>query len=354
MRIIQRLYLKDFLTLLFLLSGGLSVIFSLLEMVDKISSFIPGKTSAADLLIYTSYNIPRFFLYVLPMSVLICSLFTFSQAVRKKEITAIKAAGGKLRSLSYPFIVMGMLLSLFAFVTGEIIVPDFSKRASDLKNVLEGKSRRLNVTEGGLWLRSKDGSPVRIDLYVTERKTAEGISVFKIGEGALKEKIFARKAYWNGETWVLEDVMRYTVQTGSMEHLETITYGDLESPDFFADELKGAGEMGIAELYRYIERLKSAGFRNVKLAVDLDSKISFPLVSLFMMMLGIALSFRMSLGGGLFSAGLGLLISLFYWLSYTFFLSIGYAGVIPAFLSAWTVPFIFGALSLYLFLRIPE
>lgn len=354
MKIIQRLYLKDFLKLLLLLSGGLSVIFSLLDMIDKIGSFMPGKSSTADLLMYASYNIPKLFLYVLPMSVLICSLFTFSQAARRKEITAIKAAGGKLRALSYPFIVMGTLLSLFAFITGEIIVPDFSKRAADLKNVLEGKSRRLNVTEGGLWLRSKDGSPVKIDLYVTERKAAEGISIFVIGNDSLKEKIFARKAFWNGNAWVFEGVTIYSIKTGSVEHLQTMTYDGLESPDFFAEELKGAGEMGIAELYRYIQRLKSAGFRNVKLAVDLDSKVSFPLVSLFMMMLGIALSFRISLGGGLFSAGLGLLISLFYWLSYTFFLSMGYAGVIPAFLSAWTVPCIFGALSLYLFLRIPE
>lgn len=354
MKIIQRLYLKDFLKLLLLLSGGLSVIFSLLDMIDKIGSFMPGKASAADLLIYASYNIPKLFLYILPMSVLICSLFTFSQAVRRKEITAIKAAGGKLRTLSYPFIVMGTFLSLFAFITGEIIVPDFSKRAADLKNVLEGKSRRLNITEGGLWLRSKDGSPVKIDLYVTERKAAEGISVFIIGNDSLQEKIFAKKAFWNGNTWVFEGVMIYSIKTGSVEHLSTMTYDGLESPDFFAEELKGAGEMGIAELYRYIQRLKSSGFRNVKLAVDLDSKISFPLVSVFMMMLGIALSFRMSLGGGLFSAGLGLLISLFYWLSYTFFLSMGYAGVIPAFISAWAVPCIFGALSLYLFLRIPE
>ncbi len=354
MKIIQRLYLKDFLKLLFLLLGGLSVIFSLLDMIDKIGSFVPGKSSTADLFLYASYNIPRFLLYVLPMSVLISSLFTFSQAVRKKEITAIKAAGGKIRALSYPFIAMGALLSLFAFITGEIIVPDFSGRAADLKNFLEGKGRRLNVTEGGLWLRSKDGSPVKIDLYVAEKKTAEGISVFIIGEESLKEKIFAKRAYWNGDTWVFEDVMRYIVKTGSVEHLQTMTYGSLESPDFFAEELKGAGEMGIAELYRYIQRLKSAGFMNVKLAVDLDSKISFPLVSLFMMMLGIALSLRMSLGGGLFSAGLGLLISLFYWFSYTFSLSMGYAGVIPAIISAWTVPLFFGALSVYLFLHIPE
>ncbi len=354
MKIIQRLYMTDFLKLLFLISGGLSVIFSLLDMIDKIGSFMPGKSSLANLLLYAFFNIPKLFLYVLPMSVLICSLFTFSQAVRKKEITAIKAAGGKLRALSYPFVVTGVLLSLFAFTIGEVIVPDFSKRAADLKNVLEGKSRRLNVTDGGLWLRSKDGSPVKIDLYVAEKKTAEGISVFVIGDDSLKEKIFARKAYWNGRTWIFEDVLKYNVTAGSVESLKTMTYESLESPDFFDEELKSAGEMGIAELYRYIQRLKRAGFRNVKLAVDLNAKISFPLVSLFMIILGTALSLRISLGGGLFSAGLGLLISLFYWFSYTFSLSMGYAGLIPAFFSAWTVPLIFSGIAAYLFVHIPE
>jgi lipopolysaccharide export system permease protein len=112
--------------------------------------------------------------------------------------------------------------------------------------------------------------------------------------------------------------------------------------------------MGIAELYQYNERLKSAGFRNIKLSVDLYSKISFPLVSLFMMLLGISLSLRLSLGGGLFSAGLGLFISLIYWLGYTFALSMGYAGVIPALLAAWAMPALFGALSTYFFIQIPE
>lgn len=323
-------------------------------MVDKIGNFAPGKSSAASLLLYVFFSIPRLFLYVLPMSVLICSLFTFSQAVHRKEITAIKAAGGKIRALSYPFVVMGVFLSLFAFITGELIVPDFSQRAANLKNFLEGKSRRLNITDAGLWLRSKDGSPVKIDIYAAERKTAEGISVFVLEEGSLKEKITAEKARWNGETWIFENVSKYSVGTGSVEHFGTIIYGGLESPDFFEEELKGAGEMGIAELYRYIQRLKRAGFRNLKLAVDLNSKISFPFVSLFMMILGMALSLRMRLGGGLFSAGLGLLISLFYWLSYTFLLSMGYAGVIPALVSAWTVPLIFSALAAYLFFHIPE
>lgn len=354
MKIIQRLYIKDFLKLLSLLAAGLSLIFSLLDMIDKIGGLAPGRSSAADLMLYVSYNIPKYFLYLLPMSVLICSLFTFSQASRRKEITAIKSAGGRMKTLLYPFIAMGVLLSLFAFITGEFVVPQCSKKASDLKNALEGKGRRLNITDGGLWLRSKDGSPVRIEIYSGEKKAAKGISIFVLGRDSLIEKILAERASWDGNAWVLEDVTRYRVETGEIESLKTLVYAGLESPDFFTDELRGAGEMGIAELYRYMQRLKNAGFRNAKLAVDLQSKISFPLVSLFMMLLGISLSLRVNLGGGLFSAGLGLLISLCYWFGYTFSLSMGYAGVVPAFLSAWTIPSVFGSLSVYLFAGMPE
>jgi lipopolysaccharide export LptBFGC system permease protein LptF len=73
-----------------------------------------------------------------------------------------------------------------------------------------------------------------------------------------------------------------------------------------------------------------------------------------MMLLGISLSLRMGLGSGLFSAGLGLLISLLYWFSYTFALSLGYAGIVYPLLSAWIIPFFFSLLSVYLFLQVPE
>ena len=131
-------------------------------------------------------------------------------------------------------------------------------------------------------------------------------------------------------------------------------YEGLESPGLFAEELKTPDEMGIYELYRYIQRLKTAGFNNIKLIVDLNSKISFPLINIFMMLLGMALSSRAKKGGGLVTAGLGLLISLFYWLGFTFSLSIGYAGIIPPVLAAWAVPFLFGTLAVYLFLETPE
>lgn len=354
MKTIQRLYLKDFLKLLCLIVLGLSVIFSLIDLTGKVDDFMAGRPSVGDLIIYALFNVPKFFLYLLPMSVLICSLYTFSQAFHRKEITAVKTAGGRLRNLFSPFVAAGIVLSMIAFLAGEIAVPYFSQKAAEFRNSIEGKSKRVIFNDGGLWLKSNDGSPVKIDLYIVEKKIAKGVSIFVIGKDFLKEKILAEEANWNGTVWVLENITKYDMGTGKIQDLKTMTYPDLESPDFFAREIKTTDEMGLFELYRYTQRLKSAGFKNTKLAVDINSKISFPLINVFMMLLGISLSLRVGFGGALFSSGLGLLISLLYWFSYTFSLSMGYAGIVPPPLAAWIIPFFFGALALYLFVRLPE
>jgi lipopolysaccharide export system permease protein len=351
---VQRLYLKDFLILLCILAIGLSVIFSLLDLTGNIDNFMRGKPSVIDLLSYAALSVPRYFLYLLPMSVLIGSLFTFSQAHKRGEITAIKAAGGRLRTLFYPFLIAAALLSVLAFLTGEVVVPNFSGKAIELKNRIEGKSRHLSFTEGALWLKSRDGSPVKIDFYFPDKKTAKGVSIFVVGNNSLKEEIRAGEAVWEGNAWILRNVLKFDIGTGKIEKLPSMKYADLESPDLFTEEIKTTDEMGFFELYKYIHRLRTAGFNNIKMSVDINSKISFPLINMFMMLLGISLSLRMGLGSGLFSAGLGLLISLLYWFSYTFSLSLGYAGIVHPLLSAWIIPFFFSLLSVYLFLQIPE
>ncbi|GAB4489225.1 MAG: LPS export ABC transporter permease LptG [Thermodesulfovibrionales bacterium] len=354
MRIVRRLYLKDFFRLLVLITLGLAFIFSLIEMIGRLDDFGTGRGAFAKLVLYTAFTIPKFLLYLLPMSVLVCSLFTFSQAFRRGEITAIRAAGGQLRKLALPFVTAGVLLSLFSFVIGEFLVPDFGTRAADLKAGMEGKGRQALYKEGVIWLKAKDGSPVRIDFYAPEEKTAKGMTIFLFGNEFLKATIAAQTAVWNGSAWKLTGVVKSDFETGVTKKFSSMAYADLDSPDVFTSDLKSPNEMGIVELSRYIKRLKNAGFSNTKLSVDLQSKISFPLINAFMMLLGLSLAMRGRMTGGLVTAGLGLLISLFYWLGYTFTLSLGYAGILPALAAAWITPCAFGGLALYLFKQMPE
>jgi lipopolysaccharide export system permease protein len=348
------MYLKDFFIMLVMITVGLSLIFCLLDVIEKIDDFKPDAFSAGQVTLYALLRLPSYLLYLLPVSVLISSLFTFSQAYRRFEIPAIKAAGGKLRAFFYPFIVTGILISLFAFMINEGIAPDFSRRALAIKNELKGKTKKYAFREGSMWLKSTTGDPVKIDLFVFDKRLVHGIDIFVLGDAVLRERISAEKAFWNGSIWSLEQVTRYDFDSGTIHELKTLDYHNLEAPEIFAEKIKKPEEMNISELYRYAERLKNAGFRNVRLAVDLHSKISFPFINIFMMVLGISLSSRKTVGSGLISAGLALLICLFYWFGYTFMLSLGYAGIIMPVIAAWIIPSLFAILSLYLFVTVPE
>jgi lipopolysaccharide export system permease protein len=359
MLIIQRHYLKEFFKLFALISGGLAFIFSILNLIDKIDDFMPNRPSFGNLFLYVFFNFPTYLLYLMPAAILVCSLFIFSQASRNREITIIKATGGRLRALFRPFIFYGLLLTVVAFLIGEVIVPDFSIRSDELKSSIKKKGRRLTFQEGTLWLRATDGSPVRIELYVPERKLAKGVSIFVIEKDSMEERIEAEEAEWqetqssNG-IWRLKNATIYDIKTGDVRNVAEFDYPHLESPDFFSEGIKKPEEMGIGELYRYTERLKRAGFRNTKLLVDMNKKVSYPFINFFMILFGISLSMRSKIGGGLFAAGLGLLISALYWFAYTMMLSLGYAGLVPPIVSAWLVPVVFGIVSIHLFRKIPE
>jgi lipopolysaccharide export system permease protein len=359
MKIISRYFLKEFLTIMGILTLGLALIFSLLDMIDKIDDFMPGRLTIPRLVEYILLNFPKYLYYLLPMSLLICSLFVFSQASRNKEIIAYKAIGGRTKKIFFPFIVAGLFFSLFSFSIGEFVVPAFATRTLEFRRAFMKNADQISFREGTIWLRGKDGSPVRIELYAPDNKIAKGISIFILGDGTLKKRLEAEEARWNQYdkaegVWKLKNVMIYDFEKGTADKVAEMDYTNLESPDYFTKGMKKPEEMGIVDLYRYTAKLKAAGFRDEKLIVDMHSKISYPAANLFMMILGVSLSVMSRIGGGLVAAGLGISISFIYWLGYTFMLSMGYTRILPPAVATWMMPLIFSILAVYLFRNVQE
>jgi lipopolysaccharide export system permease protein len=359
MKILYRYYFGEFFRILGIISLGIALIFSLIELLDKVDNFLPGKLSLSDFAYYAVLNLPKYLYYLLPMSLLICSLFVFSQASRARELAVIKASGCRLKRLFYPFVVVGFFFSAVSFVLGEFIVPDFSDRMTEFrKNFMKGGDK-VSFRDGTLWLRGSDGSLIRIELYMPEQKIAKGVSVFLIDRASITRRMETEEAFWTGKNgeegvWKFINTTVYDIGSGRVETVPEMEYPYLEPPEFFGKRIKNPEEMGIGELYRYSRRLQAAGVNDAKLTVDLNSKISYPMMNMFFVIFGISFSVMGRVGGGLFAAGIGIFISLVYWFLYTFSLSLGYAGILPPAVSTWIVPLLFGAASLYLFRKIPE
>jgi len=368
---VQKLYITELLKALFILTFGMSVLFGILGLSEKLADFMQYDPSLSQLVQYALASIPRYILYFLPMGALLSSLFVFSMAIKRREIVAIKTSGGKMKRLLAPFVALGTLLMLFGFVLGEFIVPATAFKVREIANDItqKGASKTL-FKEGTLYMRGKDGSIVKIALYMPEKNMSKDISIFKYTVGEMTARIDAKSAVWEGSHWRLSDITIYSFVDGKYSSQKEMIYSDIESPNIFKEDLLKVEEMTLTELVRYKNRLTDAGFRNNKLSVDVSARLSYPIINLFMLLLGISLSvggeqkgFEKIFGtkvqgahshAGVISAGLGLVISVAYWLSYTFSLSLGYSGTIPPIVAPWIVPVLFSLFSVYLYASIPE
>ncbi len=86
--------------------------------------------------------------------------------------------------------------------------------------------------------------------------------------------------------------------------------------------------MNFMELYTYYSRLEKAGFKNLKYTVRLYEKLAYPSINFVMIVFGIALALNSNWGGGIRAAGLGIIISIVYWLSYSVSISLGNTGML--------------------------
>lgn len=367
MKIIQRYYLKEFFKLFGIICIGLSLILSLIELINRIDDFMPHKPKAGDLLLYFILNMPHYLLYLMPMAGLISGLFVFGQAGRRREIVIAKASGYSVKALLMPFVYSGILLSIAGFLIGELIAADSNRMAYRLRNVLSKKENVLTVKEGTTWLKSKD-SIIKVDIYLPDKGIIKGISIVKTEDDAITERIEADTGEWkpaleaSGESksgvWYLKGVTAYKIKEGTVKKFRELPFDAIDSPEIFkegrqeSDVLRDT--MNVRGLIKYTNRLREAGFKNINFLVDIHSKISYPAINLIMLVLGISLSVRGELMGGLITAAIGIAISMLYLFGFSMSLSMGYAGILSPIAAAWLMPVVFGGGAWSLFRNVPE
>jgi len=349
-------YIREFLLLLVIVVVGLAVVSNMYDSMGKIGDFKRFDPAISQMLMYWVYTLPRHILYLLPMGTLVSGMFTIGHASRNRELVAYMAAGGRLKLLLVPFVVMGALISLFAFFMSEVVVPASSEKVVEIEeSIKSGNKLTVRRVKGVTWLRAEDGSIVKIDLYVPGKDFYKGFTVFSTDDNRITSIINADRARYNEDedAWYLQNVSDYRPASGEMKFKRQMIWSALGSPAVFSGKPKKPYEMTLFELRDYIRRLKETGFVNMRLNVEMHSKLSYPFINLIVLVLGVSFAAKRNIGG-LFAATFSLIFTLAYWFGYTILLSMGYAGIVPPLLAVWAMPVAFGALSAWLFIQIPE
>jgi LPS export ABC transporter permease LptG len=280
---------------------------------------------------------------------------------RSNEITAIKATGISLYRVVIPVLVASVLVAAGLFLSDQFYLPYTNKRQDELRNRIKGKPPQTYLRPDRKWIFGQHNDIYYYQLFDPDRDTFGGISVFQFDPQTFQitRRVTAERAHWSDliGRWVYEQGWERNLNASaiaSYRRFDVATYPQLaEPPLYFKKEVKQSSEMNYEELRRYIHDLQQSGFDVVRLRVQLQKKIAYPLITLVMAVLAIPFALSARKRGALAGVATAIGIGVVYWTISGLFEAMGNLSQLPPTVAAWSPNLVFGFIGGYLIMRMP-
>jgi len=351
------------LTLVLVSFVMLLLIFTFFELLGDI---IRNQTPLVTVGEYLINLTPSMIYNIAPLSVLIAVLVVFGGLNRTNELTAMKATGISLYRVVVPVLVIASILSVSLFLFDEIYLPTANRKQEALHNIIKGKPAQTYLRPDRKWMfgMQEQGKPGRIfyyEFFDSDNDRFANITVFEFDPAtfSLSRRIFAAGAHWDPQIhrWIFEHGWQRSFSGDAITNYQTFevsTFPEiLEVPQYFKKETRPSQEMSFNELQRYIRDMRQSGFDTMRLRVQLNRKIAYPLITLVMAILAVPFALTMGKRGSLAGIAVAIGMAIAYLFVDGMFEAMGNVNLLPAFLAAWSPDVLFGLAGSYLLLRTP-
>jgi lipopolysaccharide export LptBFGC system permease protein LptF len=246
-------------------------------------------------------------------------------------------------------------------VFDQFYIPHTNRRQEILRNEIKGRPAQTYLQANRQWIVGDSNEIYYYQFFDPDTDTFRGISIFEFDPKTfqLVRRISAEQAHWEPslKKFVFEKGWARSLNGASILDYRTFdvaTFNELqEDPRYFKKEVRQSQEMDYQELRSYIDDLQQSGFDTVKLRVQLQKKISYPLITLVLAVLAIPFAVRGRTGGALGGVAIAIGIAVIYMGTAGVFEAMGNANQLPAALAAWAPDVMFALGSGYLLLRVP-
>ncbi len=307
-------------------------------------------------------NVAPYLLYsVAPLIMLLAVLITFGLMNRSNEITAIKATGTSVYRIVTPVLFAAAVLAAGLFFVDQFYLPHTNKRQEALHNQIKGKPAQTYLRPDRRWIFGQHNDIYYYQFFDPDRDQFANLTIFQLDPArfAITQRIHAERAHWTDSMnrWIYEQGWQRTLQgaaIGGYHTFDVSTFPELgETPSYFKKEVKQYSEMNYEELRSYIRDLQQSGFDVVRLRVQLNKKLSYPLITLIMAVLAVPFSISAAKKGAVTGVAVAVGIAVVYTVVSRLFEAMGDISQLPPALAAWSPDLIFALAGAYLILKIP-
>jgi lipopolysaccharide export system permease protein len=337
MKRLQTYILLEFSKLLLITLVAFIVLFIMIDLFENMDTLMENRVPVFAAATYLIYKTPLIIGQVSPITVLLSVILSLGILARHGEITAIKAGGIRLMKVLMPLFVAGALISGAVILMNEAVTPIALKKAESFKREWFNGVQASAFGHSGVWIRGPEKifNIRRIDL---ENNRLHGLTCYVIGRPfTIKGRIEARLVTFEDGRWAAPKatVWRFPEEGPAHKTESTdLVIDGLAAPEDLAN-IESHQTMSFGELRQYIKGLEADGYEAHKYKTNLYGRLSFPLVNLIMVFVGIPFALKTGRHGGIaVGVGLSVIIAFSYWIVFAVTSSLGNSGVIPPLLAA--------------------
>lgn len=337
--------------------GAFVVIFVCVDAFEHFSRWVDKDVGLPTFARYYFYGLPYIVTLVMPVAILLSSLFLVHSLARRSELVAMTCAGISVPRTFLPMMVTGFAASLLVMVLGDSIVSEGQYRQSVVKRVEIDRRDPVDFTRRSAFsYHTLGGLFMEIGYFDGSTGSMTDVIIFDMDDSSrVSTRLDASRMWFEDGVWRASGSVRRDFGPGGeivTMQADTVTIqGISETPGDFAARPKAPQEMSFFELSDYIGRVESAGGDTRGDLVELWLKIFFPLSNLIMVLVGAPLAARNPRSGKTAGFGLAILLAFMFFSLVRFGQTLGHKGALEPILAAGLADVFFIAVGLALLFR---
>lgn len=311
--ILVRYINREFFIGISMIMLGLISLFAFFDFIQEIGDLGKGSYGILQAITYVILSIPGHIYEVVPLAVLIGSMYTIGQLSYNSELNVMRASGYSIKKIAISLMYVGVIFSFFTIIIGDLIAPHSEKNAQQIK-IGSTNSSVSQEFSSGFWI--KDGNNFVNIENVLPDSSLEQIHIYEFDESFnLRTIINAKKGSFEKGEWKLKDI-KQTILNNDSVITKTIAAGSWKSlmrPEMMNALIISPQKMSSINLLKFINYLKKNNQKSTKYEVALWEKLIHPLMPLVMIIFAIPFGFLQERSGGkFFKMFMGIIIGIIY------------------------------------------
>ena len=205
--------------------GATTVVLIVLVFLEGLFSFlgelgdVRGNYQTVDALLYTIFQFPKRIYEFIPVSALVGCLAGLGSMASSSELVVMRAAGVSLWRMVWAVIKPALLMVLIGSLLGEYVAPVAEQVARTNRAIARSSSD--TYTGSGIWHR--EGNSYMYFNAVEPNGVLYGVSIYEFDdEKNLRSSTFAKRAIYQSDHWILENVRTSRLEDGKYVTEETL------------------------------------------------------------------------------------------------------------------------------------